>query len=447
MNIVLIGSIAVAIVAVVCLLFSWIKIRKYKHRFSNVLDVEQEIELLTNKKAIITKECSIIETNKQQELNKLNEIAEQVSIYKEQLGLIECGFYEPHYDFDTPEKYKTELDSIRTQQKNMIADNTAIICTTIWEVHGSKAEGKKLAARGIKLTARAFNNECDAIIANTRWNNIEKMEQRLRKAFADLNKLNETNTIVISSDYLNLKIHELYLAYEYDNKKQVYKEEQAIIKQQIKDEARLEQDKVDAIKNEEHYQKLLQDAQKAAETSSGAKLAQLELTIANLSGELDKAREKSQRAISMAQQTRAGYVYIISNIGSFGDNVYKIGMSRRLEPLVRIKELSGAGVPFDYDVHALIYSDDAPSLETSLHKAFNTRRVNLVNNHKEFFQVSLNEIEFEVRKTKDVDFILMAEAKEYRETLAIKKQRHENSSSCVNINEPNIRVPKALFSN
>jgi len=125
----------------------------------------------------------------------------------------------------------------------------------------------------------------------------------------------------------------------------------------------------------------------------------------------------------MAQQTKSGHVYVISNIGSFGDNVYKIGMTRRLEPLDRVKELGDASVPFIFDVHAMIYSDDAPALENSLHKLFDSQRVNLVNSRKEFFKVTLEEIELQAKKTSSsVEFIKTAEAKDYNESKAIRMQ-------------------------
>ena len=135
---------------------------------------------------------------------------------------------------------------------------------------------------------------------------------------------------------------------------------------------------------------------------------------------MKEAHERKERAISMAQQTKRGHVYIISNIGSFGEQVYKIGMTRRLEPVDRIKELGDASVPFQFDIHAMIYSEDAPTLENALHKAFANKKVNMLNYRKEFFKVTLDEIE---QKAKEIgletEFTRLPEAMEYRETLAI----------------------------
>jgi hypothetical protein len=169
---------------------------------------------------------------------------------------------------------------------------------------------------------------------------------------------------------------------------------------------------------------MLEKAKADAEKSTGAKLAELQGKISALADDLAIAREKSERAKSMAQQTKAGHIYVISNIGSFGEDVYKIGMTRRLEPDERVKELGDASVPFTFDVHAMIYSTDAPALENMLHKAFDAHRVNLVNNRKEFFHASLEHIEKVVKEANsNIEFYLTAEARDYRESVAIRAQR------------------------
>jgi len=138
---------------------------------------------------------------------------------------------------------------------------------------------------------------------------------------------------------------------------------------------------------------------------------------------LDEAKEK-ERSISQAQLTKAGYVYVISNIGSFGENVFKVGMTRRLEPQERVDELGDASVPFQFDVHAMIYRENAPEFETELHQELEPFRVNKINPRKEFFRVSLAEIEKIAQKYKaDVAITKLAEAKEYRQSLAIEQQQ------------------------
>ena len=124
---------------------------------------------------------------------------------------------------------------------------------------------------------------------------------------------------------------------------------------------------------------------------------------------------------------RAGYVYVISNIGAFGPDVYKIGMTRRLDPQDRVDELGDASVPFNFDVHAMIFSDDAPALETALHKAFEDRKLNMVNTRREFFHVTLNEIKDVVKKNfdKTVEFIDVPDAEQYRISLKMQQEMHK----------------------
>jgi hypothetical protein len=235
--------------------------------------------------------------------------------------------------------------------------------------------------------------------------------------------------IKISRDYYKLKVEELRLAHEYKEKKQQEKEEQAEIRRQMREDIKLEQDMEKALKEEDKYQKMLDKARAEVEKAAGDKLERLKMKIESLSSELLVAHEKSERAKSMAEQTKSGHVYVISNIGSFGEDVYKIGMTRRLEPLDRVKELGDASVPFIFDVHAMIYSDDAPALERALHNSFDTtKRLNLVNRRKEFFDVNLEKIAEEVTKiSPNANFIETIEARDFKESQAIRVQRDQQA--------------------
>ncbi|MGH1463247.1 MAG: DUF4041 domain-containing protein [Neptuniibacter sp.] len=372
---------------------------------------------------------SLIDTLREDYKNKkflYDELVKKAAIYNDQIEVAELGFYEPHYDFDASEHYKTKIDTVRRKQKEMVSQKTAVTCDTEWQVGGSKTEGKKFSDRIIRLSLRAFNNECEAAVNSVTWKNITRLETRIQKALEAINKLNLTNNVEINRNYLQLKLEELRLAHEYKVKKQDEKEEQAEIKRQMREEVRLHKELDDAAKEETKYEKMLHKARLDAENAAGAKLEALQAKIAELDGELTIAHEKAARAKSMAEQTRSGHVYVISNIGSFGEKVYKIGMTRRLEPLDRVKELGDASVPFLFDVHAMIFSEDAPSLEKRLHKSFEQFRVNMVNSRKEFFNVSLEDIKSEVLSfgNDDIEFIETAEAKEYRETQSIKEKRN-----------------------
>ena len=259
------------------------------------------------------------------------------------------------------------------------------------------------------------------------------MEERIYKAFEVINKLGEQNHIEITDEYLTLKLNELRLVHEYQEKLYEEKEEQRRIKEQMREEEKalreIEKAKREAEKEEERYQKALEKAKLDVEQAQGAKLEKLNENIRLLEEKLRQAHEQKERAVSRAQLTKSGHVYVISNIGSFGENVYKIGMTRRLDPVDRLKELGDASVPFSFDVHAMIYSENAPELENKLHKIFDSKRVNLVNLRKEFFKINLDEIEQSVVENHgEIEFTKIAEAKEYRESVAINEKQLEQVS-------------------
>ncbi|MBN4045998.1 DUF4041 domain-containing protein [Desulfocapsa sp. AH-315-G09] len=396
----------------------------YEEQYSDIIDINKELEVLTGKETALAHKFESLKNNYKTKKSLFDKLVKETAIYDEEIELAELGFYKQHYDFDTSEKYKLELSLIKDAQKQLLKQKSAIHCTTRWSVGGSKKKGEAMANRAVRLTARAFNNECDAAISRTRWNNIERMENRIQKAFKAINKLNTSSAVIISDYYLQLKVQELRLTYEYKEKRHQEKVEQAEIKRMMREELMLEKEQAKAIKEEGKYQGLLDKAKTEAEKATGSKLEELHKRIALLDKELKEAHEKSERAKSMAQLTKAGHVYIISNQGSFGEDVYKIGMTRRLEPLDRVKELGDASVPFTFDTHAMIYSENAPQLEKALHKVFNSKRINLVNMRKEFFRVNLEEIESEtINVSPNAEFYMTAEAREFKESQAILAQQ------------------------
>lgn len=290
-----------------------------------------------------------------------------------------------------------------------------------------------MTTRAINLTARAFNGECDAAIANCTFKNWSVMHDRIQAAFDKINALNEVNDVHISKEYLRLKLKELDLVHAYKMKKQSEKEEQREIRAQMAEERKAQQEIERAIREAEVEELRAQKALDKARKEMESKLAQLtaeqaekyQSKIDELRDALTEAELKGQKALSMAQQTKRGHVYIISNMGSFGENVFKIGMTRRLDPQDRVDELGSASVPFLFDVHAMIHSEDAPALENALHQHFDAKRTNLVNRRKEFFNVSLKEIKSAVYELagNDVDFIETVVAQHYYETLALRKKQ------------------------
>jgi hypothetical protein len=367
-----------------------------------------------------------------------DELEKAISIYREDAEFAEMGAFEPHFDFDTSEEFKESIRKNRSKQKDMIrvkSRDGAIWCGTDWTVHNSRAEGKKMTNRAINLTARAFNGECDAAIANCTFKNWSIMHDRIQASFDKINTLNEVNDVHISQKYLELKKKELDLVHSYKMKKQAEKEEQREIRAQMAEERKAQLEIERAIKEAEAEEVRAQKALDKARKEMEAKLAKMteeqaelyQTKIDALQDALTEAELKGQKALSMAQQTKRGHVYVISNIGSFGDDVFKIGMTRRLDPQDRVDELGSASVPFLFDVHAMIHSDDAPALENALHQHFDNQRTNMVNRRKEFFNVSLKDIKEAVYKIagNDVDFVETVVAQHYYETLAIRKKKDE----------------------
>ena len=339
------------------------------------------------------------------------------------------NLFEPKYDFATSEEYKNQLDQIRNLQKEMIKDKTAVSYFDNWTVDGSKSKGRKMTNDNIKMILRCFNGDCENVIDRVKVSNIESSRSRIEKSYTSLNKLNETNKVSITPHFLKLKYAELDLAVEYALKKQEEKEEQKRIRQEMREQAKLEKELAEARKNIEkeqtHYNNALEKlkAQIEHETSEEKKADLLEKEK-EIEAQLSKIQTSLEEVDYRAANQKAGYVYVISNIGAFGPDVYKIGMTRRLEPMDRVDELGDASVPFNFDVHAMIFSEDAPKLEAALHKAFEDRKVNMVNTRREFFHVTLEEIEEVVKKNYDktVEFIKIPPAEQYRLSEAMRSQ-------------------------
>jgi hypothetical protein len=401
------------------------ELEKFRTKYERILNVEKAIE-----------DTGVELTKLKDDLTALNDkflagkqhystLQKEISIYEEDLETFSFGLYKPRHDYATSEEFKQKLDANYRQQREMVKANSATTFSELWTVNGSLAEGKKMTKLNIKNMLYAFNGECEALISKVRWNNATKSLERLDKAFESINKLGTVNQVQITRPYFNLKKQELTLTYEYENKKQEEKEEQRRIREQMREEEKvlkdIEKAKKEADEEEKRYQKALQRVQEDLKYASQEDIEGLNNKVAELEVKLKEAEEKRQRALSMAQQTKAGHIYVISNIGSFGEDVYKIGMTRRLEPLDRVRELSDASVPFRYDVHAVIFSENAPALEHELHKRFHEQRMNKVNGRKEFFKVSLDQISAVVKEHTDaeIEFTLLAEAQEYRETMSM----------------------------
>ncbi|MDH2329122.1 DUF4041 domain-containing protein, partial [Cereibacter sp. SYSU M97828] len=343
--------------------------------------------------------------------NLLRQLEQQIAVYDERLAFAELGVYEPHFDFSDVESYKQSIVCVRAEQKALITAKAATSTPANWTLDGSRAKGATMVNRQSKLTMRAFNSECEAAIANVRWNNVNAMEKRIHTAADQINKANASMQLQISAKYIALKLKELRLTHEYREKQKAEKEERAEMARAERDEKKLIAEAEAAEKREYEYQRLLDKARSEAGSDLGR--------IAALEAQLAEAHAVTERARAMAEMTKSGYVYIISNIGSFGEDVVKIGLTRRLDPDDRVRELGDASVPFGFDTHAMIYSDEAPALEFALHREFADKRINTTNFRKEFFRVNLDEVEDAVRRlAPTASFFKDREAQEWHETMA-----------------------------
>ncbi len=384
-----------------------------KAKYSGIISQEAEVARLQGIASTLTSDIDALRKSYAEKRAHFDRLESQVAIYDERLAFAELGIYEPHFDFTDSEEFKAKIVEVRDRQKAMISAKQAALCPTEWTVEGSKAKGATMINRQMRLTMRAFNNECEAAIANVRWNNVVAMEKRILSAAASIDKENTSMNLTLNDRFVALKIEELRLTHEYREQLKREKEERAEMARAEKEEKKLLAEAEAAEREEAKYQALLEKARKEANGDGNAQ------RIAELEAALAAAHLASERARAMAEMTKSGYVYIISNVGSFGDDVVKIGLTRRLDPDDRVRELGDASVPFSFDTHAMIYSDAAPALEAALHKEFAERRINMSNFRKEFFRVALDDVEAAVaRLAPTAGFFKDREAQEWHETLA-----------------------------
>jgi uncharacterized protein YlaI len=245
------------------LYFSWTergRRRALEKRFKGVIDAEAVVQSLGRQASELRQEIERIRADYATKRATYDQLAKEVAIFDEKLAFAEMGIYEPHFDFTDSEAYKDAVQDVREEQKQMVSLASAVICTTQWSVDGSAAKGKTLTNRNIRLTLRAFNNECDAAIANTRWNNVNSMEKRIIRAQEQIDKLNASNSIFITQEFLSLKLKELFLTHEYRERLKQEREERAEAARLAKEEQKLLRDMEKAQEEEDYYQKLLSKA-------------------------------------------------------------------------------------------------------------------------------------------------------------------------------------------
>ena len=341
-----------------------------------VLEIKEEISKLEQNKSTLTEELltlrkEIIETKKS--LIETQEIA----------MLQEVGVYQYTSILDTSEGYSDKITEIRSKIKERnITNGGAITAAQGWTVNGSTTEGAKMIKEFSKLMLRAYNGEVDDALRTLKPYKLEAAIDRVNKVEDSIEKLGKTMLIAIDDAYHQLRISEIRLTADYlamkEEEKEKQKEEKLRLKEEEKAQKEFEKEREKLNKELSHHQAVLA---KADETGNVIAAEEAKAKIAEVQNGISGVEER-------AANIRTGYVYVISNIGSFGEQVLKIGLTRRLDPEERIQELSDASVPFKFDTHAIIFSADAVSLEKQLHQELESHRVNKVNARKEFFRVT-----------------------------------------------------------
>ncbi|MFN3602324.1 MAG: DUF4041 domain-containing protein [Dietzia sp.] len=350
-----------------------------------------------------------------QEIQTQLALLRQTVVETEEAAILqEVGVYRYRHPLDDSVAYRAELARIQDQIKVMVKrDGGAISATTTWQVNGSAAQGRKMVNDISKLMLRAYNAEADNMVRGMKPYKLNAAKERLDKVATTIAKLGASMSIAVSVPYHQVRLRELELTADYLEKvaeeKEREREERERLREERKVEQEIERERQRLRKEEQHFRQAIAQLQAKGDADGVARLqAQLEGVV----GEIEAVDFR-------ARTLTAGHVYVISNIGSFGEGVLKIGMTRRLEPMGRVRELGDASVPFIFDVHALYFSENAVKIEREMHQRFADQRVNRVNNRKEFFKVTpaeardtLTELSGEL-----MTFVEEPEALEYRRGL------------------------------
>lgn len=381
--------------------------------------IKEELKLLENKRNVYISEISNLESKLENIKNSTiywREIAEEESI----------GIFTRPEDLYPTEYYKSELKENREKQKTLKKEGQAASAVEM-TLDGSVAKGRKMQKDNVNQILRSFDNESEVFIKSVSIKNYNSKLKGLYRSFEQLNKMNYINGVQILPKYLKLKEKELELSYKGLIAKE--QERETLIEQREKEREEkqalkeIENKKAVVDKDINHYDKMMKELlNQISILQDENRKVELSNEIKNLE-EQKKKKEKEKEDLDFRQKNaKAGYVYIISNIGAFGKDIFKIGVTRRLDPYERISELSSASVPFKFDVHAMVFSKDAFKLEAELHKFFENKRVNLVNNRKEFFNITIDEVEDKLKDYKNLtmNFTREPEALEYKKTQVLK---------------------------
>lgn len=393
----------------------------------DLLAVQDQIRTEETRLASVQAQVAITQSDLESARAQLQAVQQQILGAEDTVLLESFGLYSPKYRLTNSIEYKNRLDEIREAQKRTARGLSAEV--DAWDnyaVELTKAQWKKLRKDALKLALRSFNSESEYCAENVKFSNLEKMEERIRRSFETCNSLLRAIDAWFKDIVLERKLQELYLAHEYQMKRQEEKEAARQAREDQREQEKLEKEIREARakieKERRHFTSALQKLQlRLGAASDQQERNDLQTRINEISSQNSMLDEEERLLDYREQNARAGYVYVISNIGAFGEGIFKIGMTRRLEPMDRVDELGDASVPFRFDVHALVFSDNAPALEAKLHSHFAAGRLNKVNGRKEFFRADLKGVEAVIRANYDavVEVVHAAPAEQFRESLRL----------------------------
>lgn len=373
---------------------------------ADLAPVQSEVQRLIQRREALQQELEILDQQVRQ--------ARATIVETDELRLLQqVGYYQFRHPLDDVLASKDRLNDLRSKIKHAISKRTAVHGRSGWMVNGSLKEGEALVRQFGDLMLRTYNIEADNCVRTVRAHTVDTAKKRLEKTREAIVKNGSTMGVAIDDGYHALRLEELHLTADHYLRVEQEKEAAREERQRLKEEARAQEEfkrrKKDLLKEQAHYRSLLERSR-----ANGDEVGLLDARerLAEIEDRIDEVEE-------MAANTRVGYVYVISNVGAFGDRVVKIGMTRREDPMQRVYELGSASVPFKFDVHTLVFSHDAVSLEGALHREFDRYRVNQVNRRREFFRVGLPEVRAaleKVGKNHVVEFHEFAEAPEWRQS-------------------------------
>lgn len=346
---------------------------------------------------------------------RLAELRTDVIETEETVLMQEAGVYEYRHPVDDSLELRGQLDIVKARIKDMVKkDGGAITAASGWTVNGSTAQGNKMVRDYSKLMLRAYNAEADNLVRGMKPYKLDTSIERLRKVALTIERLGKTMSIEVNDAYEQLRNEELSLTADYINKlaeeKEAEREEKARLREEKKVQQEIERAREKLEKERQHYENALEKLVANGDEEGAARLREQLADVAKAIEDVDYR----------AANIRAGYVYVISNVGAFGGRMVKIGMTRRLEPMDRVRELSDASVPFNFDVHTLFFSNDAVDVETSLHQRFADKRVNRVNLRREYFYATPGEVRdalVELAAGEVLHFDETPEASEYNQSI------------------------------